>query len=103
MIDAEAVLCSDGAGVYAAFARRCHITHRIVHNRPGQRVRAGAFHIQNVNAYHRRLKEWMGRFHGVATRYLPHYLAWRRMLERYRATIQPRHCLHEACGDATNL
>jgi hypothetical protein len=24
----------------------------------------------------------MGRFNGVATRYLPHYLGWRRTLER---------------------
>ena len=28
-------------------------------------------HINNVNAYHSRLKEWMRRFHGVATRNLP--------------------------------
>lgn len=102
LVDAEAVLCSDGAGVYAAFARRCSITHQVVRNRPGQRVRAGAFHIQNVNAYHHRLKEWMARFHGVATRYLPDYLAWRRILERYRHHIQPLHCLQEAAGSATN-
>ena len=48
----------------------------------GVRVRDGAFHIQNVNAYHGRLKGWMGRFNGVATRYLPNYLGWRRTLER---------------------
>lgn len=103
LIDPEAVLCSDGAAVYAAFARHCGITHQVIQNRPGRRVRTGAFHIQNVNAYHRRLKEWMARFHGVATKYLSHYLGWRRMLERYRASIQPRHCLHEACGNSTNL
>jgi hypothetical protein len=45
-------------------------------------VRDGAFHVQNVNACHGRLKGWMGRFNGVATRYLPHYLGWRRTLER---------------------
>jgi len=45
-------------------------------------VRDGAFHVQNVNAYHGRLKGWMGRFNGVATRYLPNYLGWRRTLER---------------------
>ncbi len=67
LVDRESVLCTDGASVYAAFAKRCGITHQVVHARPGQRVRAGAFHIQNVNAYHSRLKRWMGRFHGVAT------------------------------------
>lgn len=98
LIDRESVLCTDGAAVYAAFARRCGITHRVVHARPGQRVRESAFHIQNVNAYHSRLKNWMARFHGVATKYLVNYLGWRRMLERYRKAIRPAHCLHEAVG-----
>ncbi len=97
LIDREAVLCTDGAAVYAAFARSRHITHHVVHDRPGQRVQ-GAFHIQNVNAYHSRLKGWMARFHGVAIRYLINYLGWRRMLERYSQTIRPIHCLHEALG-----
>ena len=98
LIDGESVLCTDGASVYAAFARNCGITHRVVHAKPGQRVREGAFHIQNVNAYHSRLKNWMIRFHGVATKYLVNYLGWRRMLERYQHAIQPAFCLQEAVG-----
>lgn len=98
LIDRESVLCTDGAAVYAAFARTRGITHQVVHARSGQRVREGAFHIQNVNAYHSRLKSWMARFHGVATRYLVNYLGWRRMLERYLHAIQPAHCLQEAVG-----
>ncbi len=98
LIDRESVLCTDGAAVYAAFASTSGITHCVVHARPGQRVREGAFHIQNVNAYHSRLKNWMARFHGVATKYLINYLGWRRMLERYRPAIQPAHCLREAIG-----
>jgi hypothetical protein len=47
----------------------------------------GIFHIQNVNAYHSRLKGWMERFHGVATRYLPNHLGWRRFLERLSAPM----------------
>jgi hypothetical protein len=43
--------------------------------------RAPDFHINNVNAYHGRLKEWLRRFHGVATKNLPNYLGWRRTLE----------------------
>lgn len=98
LIDQESVLCTDGAAVYAAFAQTSGITHYVVHAKEGQRVREGAFHIQNVNAYHSRLKSWMTRFHGVATRYLVNYLGWRRMLERYRQAIQPAHCLQEAVG-----
>lgn len=29
---------------------------------------AGVYHVQNVNAYDSRLKSWIRRFHGVATR-----------------------------------
>ncbi len=43
LIDSESVLCTDGAGVYAAFARASGITHQIVHARPGQRVQQGFF------------------------------------------------------------
>jgi hypothetical protein len=35
---------------------------------------AGAIHVQNVNAYHSRFKQWLRRFHGVASNYLPNYL-----------------------------
>jgi transposase-like protein len=78
----DAVLCSDGAKAYASFAAQHGLHHEPLHVAAGVRVRAGAFHIQNVNAYHGRLKGWMGRFNGVATRYLPNYLGWRRTLER---------------------
>src|SRR5919199_1148304 len=78
----DAVLCSDGAKSYAAFAAARGLHHEPVDLAAGIRVRDGAFHVQNVNAYHGRLKGWMGRSDGVATRYLPHYLGWRRTLER---------------------
>ena len=34
------------------------------------RIKCGAYHIENVNAYHSLLKNWTAHFHGVATRYL---------------------------------
>ncbi|TNJ20762.1 IS1595 family transposase, partial [Aeromonas sobria] len=89
--------CSDGAGVYASFSKVQGVTHQVVRNRQGERV-AGAYHIQHVNGYHRRLKEWMERFHGVATHYLRNYLGWRRMLERYGKGVNIKACLHEALG-----
>jgi hypothetical protein len=99
LVDRQAVLCTDGAAVYAAFARATGITHCVVLARPGQRTWQGAFHIQNVNAYHSRLKSWMRRFHGVATKYLVNYLGWRRMLERYRPeALESACCLREALG-----
>ncbi|AJE21948.1 IS1595 family transposase [Azotobacter chroococcum] len=99
LIDADAILCSDSAAVYAHFAKAEGITHRPVN--PSQKRRVdGPFHIQNVNAYDSRLKGWMIRFHGVATKYLTHYLGWRRLLERYKTQLNPLICLREALGRA---
>ncbi|MGH7470092.1 MAG: IS1595 family transposase [Longimicrobiales bacterium] len=38
-------------------------------------------HTFNVDAYIRRLRAWLPRFRGVATRYLQHYLAWHRLID----------------------
>ena len=46
----------------------------------------GSYHIQHVNAYHRSLKQWMGRFHGVATKYLNTYLGWSHELLKVMCT-----------------
>jgi len=96
LVDPDAVLCTDGAAVYRSFAQAEGIAHQSIATQ-GPRVR-GAFHIQNVNAYDSRLKTWMRRFNGVATKYLANYLGWRRILERYRADITPNICLFEAIG-----
>lgn len=98
LIDKDAILCTDGAVVYQKVARTMGLTHRAVNVQKGIRVLDGAFHIQNVNAYDSRLKQWMRRFHGVATRYLENYLGWRRMIERHRQNISPTAFLCEALG-----
>ena len=98
LIDPDDILCSDGANAYKSFARETGIAHRSINVQRGIRVVEGVFHIQNVNAYDSRLKTWMRRFHGVATKYLEHYLGWRRLIERYRDAISPALCLKEAAG-----
>ena len=80
----QALLVSDSNAAYRAFARQHGIAHQAVNLRAGERVRHGvhgAIHVQNVNAYHGRLRQWLARFHGVASRYLPNYLGWRRALD----------------------
>lgn len=94
----DAVLCTDGAAAYKIIARHAGIAHRPVNIAGGVRVLAGVYHIQNVNAYTSRLKGWMGRFHGVATRYLDNYLGWRRMIERLNADKLPLAYLASALG-----
>lgn len=94
----DAILCTDGGKALGAAAREMGITHRPVNLAAGQRVVAGVYHVQNVNAYDSRLKGWMKDFHGVATKYLANYLGWRRMLERAGSAISPAVVLRAAMG-----
>ncbi|MEW9898394.1 IS1595 family transposase [Chitinivorax sp. PXF-14] len=81
IVDRDAVLCSDGRPAYAHYAAATDTAHKPVNLSAGIRVVDKVFHIQHVNAYHSRFKGWMARFHGVASKYLPNYLGWRRLLE----------------------
>jgi hypothetical protein len=65
----------------AAAAKEMGVHHEAMNLSAGERVR-GPWHIQNVNAYHGRLKAWMHRFRGVATSYLESYLGWFSALDR---------------------
>lgn len=77
----DTLLISDGAKSYGAFAAKQGILHVWIIASKGEHVWQG-YHIQNVNSYTSRLKTWMVRFRGVATKYLDSYLGWRRMIDR---------------------
>ncbi|MCP5084738.1 MAG: hypothetical protein GY948_23880, partial [Alphaproteobacteria bacterium] len=47
----------------------------------GEHLHEKVLHIQNVNGYAGRFKRWLAQCNGVATKYLPSYLGWRRELE----------------------
>lgn len=94
----DTILCTDGLPVYRAFAQDTDIAHQTLNLAQGIRVKDKVFHIQNVNAYHSRLKTWMRRFNGVATRYLPNYLGWFRMLDALGDSIAPQHVITAALG-----
>lgn len=86
LLPSDTILCTDGSSVLAAVAKEIGVTHRPVNVKAGQRVIAGVYHIQNVNAFDSRLKNWIRRFQGVATKYLDSYLGWFRMLDRSAST-----------------
>ncbi|MGZ3183365.1 MAG: IS1595 family transposase [Telluria sp.] len=79
----DTLLVTDSNSSYRFFAKDLGISHEAINLQQKIRVR-GALHIQNVNAYHSRFREWIVRFHGVATRYLPSYLGWRQILDARR-------------------
>jgi len=83
-------LCCDGGKSIVAFARGAGLPVHVLAAPGGPRPEAPQFHINNVNGYHGRFKEWMRRFHGVATKNLPNYLGWRRALEALGHQAIPR-------------
>ena len=89
VLDRDVLLVTDSHGAYRGFAREAGISHEAVNLRAGERVR-GAIHVQNVNSYHRRFRQWLARFHGVASRYLPNYLGWRWALDGDRIATAER-------------
>ena len=86
VLASPAQLCCDGGSAIKAFARRAGLTMHVLPAPGAPRPEAPELHINNVNAYHGRLKEWMRRFHGVATANLPSYLSWRRTIEAFGET-----------------
>lgn len=94
----DSMLCADGSSIYVRVARELDVPLKAVNVKAGIRVVEQIFHVQNVNAYDSRLKTWMRRFHGVATAYLSNYLGWRRLLDHFRSTVDPKVLLRAALG-----
>jgi hypothetical protein len=77
----DAELLTDGAKAYGGVVAKTYgISKRVVPQNKNHKT-VGMLHINNVNAYDKRLKDWMYDFHGVATVNLPFYLSWHRWLE----------------------
>ena len=61
-------------------------------------VVAKVYHVQNVNAFDSRLKNWMYRFHGMETNYLSSYFGWRRILDETKETLTLTDILRAVLG-----
>jgi transposase-like protein len=100
VVTSDNQLCCDGGKAIVGFARKRDIPCQILPSPGGPRPEAPNLHINNVNGYHSRLKEWLRPFHGVATKYLDLYLGWRRTIEAWRHGAQPADWLLSAVGIA---
>ena len=92
-------LVGDGGKPLAAFASRAGIPFHAVPSPGKPAPEAPHLHINNVNAYHGRLKQWLNRFNGVATKNLPSYLGWRRALEGWGQRLDPPNWIAGAIGN----
>jgi hypothetical protein len=89
-------LTGDGGRPIAAFARRA-VPCRARAGKPAPE--APHPHINTVNADHSRLKQWLNRFNGFATKNLPNYLGWRRALEARGDKLEPPNWIKGAIGN----
>jgi len=100
-ISRDAVLITDGATAYRAVSKaKKGVELRAVPANPKSKS-PGLNHINNVNAYDHRLKDWIYRFHGVATKYLPHYIGWHRWLDTAKGHGKARKFLADSAKPQT--
>jgi transposase-like protein len=92
-------LIGDGGRAIAAFARKAKIPFHVVPAPGKPTAEAPHLHINNVNAYHGRLKQWLARFNGVATKNLPNYLGWRRAIEAWGDQLAQPNWIKGAIGN----
>jgi transposase-like protein len=76
LVPDDAVLCSDGGHGYQDLAAARCLEHFVVGSKPGARVAAGCYHIQNVNSLHARYGMFIKPFCGPATKNLDGYIRW---------------------------
>jgi transposase-like protein len=75
VLSQDALLVTDGGKALASCATKMNVTHEVLNQSAGERVR-GDLHIQTVNSRHERLKSFLRSHRGVATKYLDNYLHW---------------------------
>jgi transposase-like protein len=87
VVDRPLVIAAEGRlGAASFFARRAGGIFRDARRARGIFGRArrvdgqAVYSVEAARAYALALETWMERFHGVATKYLPNYLAWHRAL-----------------------
>jgi transposase-like protein len=96
VLDQDALLVTDGCTSYPPCAAALGVSHEALNQTAGERVR-GELHIQTVNSRHERLKTFLRRHRGVATKYLDSYLRWFHLAVLPRQPT-PRAVLASAAG-----
>jgi transposase-like protein len=105
VLSQDTVLCTDAFRGFKSVTKLAGIRHISLNQNKGERSR-GVYHIQNVNAYHSRLKGWMQRFRGVATKYLDNYMTWFAYIDTTRSIsrgIWEQRFLAMSCIDSTKV
>lgn len=94
----ETVVCTDGHSAFLRLDKSLGVeTRYFVAGYHGHTNKT--FHVQTANNYHEQLKTWIQRgLRGVATKYLPNYLAWHRLMTWNKAGLTSFDVLRSALG-----
>ncbi len=76
----NSIFCTDSHKSYVQFAKDCSLEHKRIQR---GKHKEGIYHIQHINAVHSKLKKWMNKFNGVATKYISNYLYWFKWLQLF--------------------
>jgi transposase-like protein len=100
VVGPDTLLCTDGSGAFRKAAATLGVTAKSIAVSYDGRVLEGVYHVQTVNNYHERLKGWVnGSLRGVATKYMPNYLAWMRTWEWFKDQgAKPEHFVLSGLG-----
>lgn len=72
-INKNSIICSDSNSAYRKFSAEINCKHIEIKS---DKHRKGIYHMNHINAYHSRLKTFLRKFNGVATKYLNNYIIW---------------------------
>ncbi len=95
-LDNDVLLCCDNKNIYKRFAKERALRIGFVDVSKGEIIKKDVIHIQNISKYCQRLKSWMKRFHGVATKYLESYVSWFRGFDELGSLLTPLVLLRRA-------
>jgi hypothetical protein len=85
IVSPSAVLCTDNEKAYRTLARNKDI--KLIQTDTDKRIiqqNGITYGIQRINVYHSLLKNFIGRFHGVSTKHLEHYIIWNNLISNNR-------------------
>lgn len=82
-IEDNSTLVTDKMNSYVRFANTNGIN--LIQVKTGK-SKKGIYHIQHINNYHSKLKQFMDKFNGVSTKYLNNYLIWHNFVNYAKET-----------------
>jgi transposase-like protein len=88
-IKEKSVLCTDKEKSYIKFSK----SHELEHIRfEDVKSKKKVYHIQTINSFHIRLKNFMRSFNGVSTKYLNNYLTWNSLIHANSSSFDKIWC-----------